>query len=401
MKILFDLTALQPLSGTFHGAGEYTKAVLRGLLSRRRDQEIIGFFDPRRWLDPEIEALLERERVERRAVRHHAELERVVQQEHIDRVFSGLPYHYYGVDFGDAEVVFTVHGLRPIELPTDKYEARYDPRFKVKVKHLLKSLLRPVYVSVHRRRFGNLLRVRAKKRTFVVVSCHTKFSLISTFPTVDMAELKMFYSPRRSSAEVRQEVDHSVLSGYGVQERGYFLLVSGGRWVKNAHRAVQALDSIYDDFPHVAQKVIITGIERPDTFRRRVRHKERFILKGYVPSEELEALYRHAFCLVYPTLNEGFGYPPLECMGVGTPVVCSGVTSVTEVCGAGPLYFDPYSRAEMRNRILTLLFDPDCWKECAKRGKERSEAIAARQDEMLTQLCDLILREADQEESVA
>lgn len=401
MKILFDLTAVQPLSGTFHGAGEYTKAVFRGLLSRRQDREIIGFFDPRRWLDLEIEALLERERVERWPVRNHGELERLVRQEHIDRVFSGLPYHYYGVDFGDAEVVFTVHGLRPIELPTDKYEARYDPRFKVKVKHLLKSLFRPIYVSVHRRRLGNLLRVRAKKRTFVVDSNHTKFSLVSTFPAVEMAELKMFYCPRRSAAEPRDEVDHSVLSGSGVQERGYFLLVSGGRWVKNAHRAVQALDSIFDDFPHVTHKVMITGIERPDTFRRFIRHKERFILKGYVPSEELEALYRHAFCLVYPTLNEGFGYPPLECMSVGTPVVCSAVASLTEVCGAGPLYFDPHSTAEMRNRILTLLFDPDYWEVCAERGKERSEEIGARQDEMLIELCDLILREADQDEDAA
>ena len=88
-------------------------------------------------------------------------------------------------------------------------------------------------------------------------------------------------------------------------------------------------------------------------------------------------------------------------MSVGTPVVCSAVASVTEVCGAGPLYFDPPSTADMRNRILTLLFDPDYWKECAERGKERSEEIAAHQDEMLIELCDLILREADQDEDAA
>jgi glycosyltransferase involved in cell wall biosynthesis len=106
---------------------------------------------------------------------------------------------------------------------------------------------------------------------------------------------------------------------------------------------------------------------------------------------ELELLYQNAYVFLYPTLNEGFGYPPLESMKHGTPVICSAITSTTEVCGDAVLYFNPFSVDEMKNRILLVLFEDGIWERYSQLGIERSCLIAAKQDSMSNELCRMIL----------
>lgn len=62
---------------------------------------------------------------------------------------------------------------------------------------------------------------------------------------------------------------------------------------------------------------------------------------GYLPMEELRLLYRGATAMVYPSLYEGFGFPVLEAMAAGTPVVCSKSTSLPELGGDYVRYVDP------------------------------------------------------------
>jgi len=62
---------------------------------------------------------------------------------------------------------------------------------------------------------------------------------------------------------------------------------------------------------------------------------------GHVSDERLVALYNQAALFVFPSLNEGFGLPPLEAMQCGTPVVASNRSSLPEVLGEAPLYVEP------------------------------------------------------------
>ncbi|MDA8151231.1 MAG: glycosyltransferase [Acidithiobacillus sp.] len=62
---------------------------------------------------------------------------------------------------------------------------------------------------------------------------------------------------------------------------------------------------------------------------------------GYLRDELLPALYRRALALVYPSLYEGFGLPPIEAMATGCPVLVANVSSLPEVCGDAALYCDP------------------------------------------------------------
>lgn len=71
----------------------------------------------------------------------------------------------------------------------------------------------------------------------------------------------------------------------------------------------------------------------------------------------LAALYKKAFCLVYPSLYEGFGIPPLEAMSLGCPVIASKTSSIPEVVGNGGILFDPFSEDDLMSSIESLMSD--------------------------------------------
>lgn len=74
-------------------------------------------------------------------------------------------------------------------------------------------------------------------------------------------------------------------------------------------------------------------------------------VKGLVPFAELLDLYRRAKCLVFPSLYEGFGLPPLEAMASGCPVAASTAGSLPEVCGDAAVMFDPHSPRAIADAI--------------------------------------------------
>jgi len=84
--------------------------------------------------------------------------------------------------------------------------------------------------------------------------------------------------------------------------------------------------------------------------------EDRLIFTGYVPDEDLPAIYSAADLFVFPSLYEGFGLPVLEAMACGTPVVCSNTSSLPEVAGDAALLVDPTdvrALARVMERVLT------------------------------------------------
>lgn len=91
---------------------------------------------------------------------------------------------------------------------------------------------------------------------------------------------------------------------------------------------------------------------------------------------ELIAAYRSATALVYPSLYEGFGIPPLEAMARGCPVVCSNVSSIPEVVGEAGLYFDPRRPDELQRALETALANTSLLQDLSHRGLRRSELFS-------------------------
>ena len=92
-------------------------------------------------------------------------------------------------------------------------------------------------------------------------------------------------------------------------------------------------------------------------------------IHGHVTGDELVSLYRRASALVFPSLYEGFGQPPLEAMACGCPVASSNAASLPEICGDAARYFDPDDPDEMADAVLEVLTDPEPWRE---RGLRRA-----------------------------
>jgi len=93
---------------------------------------------------------------------------------------------------------------------------------------------------------------------------------------------------------------------------------------------------------------------------------------GYVPLDDLPALYSAASVYLYPSLFEGFGFTPAEAMACGCPVVTSNVSSLPEVVGDAGLTVDPKSVPAITDALRSILSDPDRRAGLGARGLERA-----------------------------
>ena len=85
----------------------------------------------------------------------------------------------------------------------------------------------------------------------------------------------------------------------------------------------------------------------------------------------LTTLYRHAVALVYPSLYEGFGLPPLEAMSYDCPVVCSDASCIPEVVGDAAVLFDPKDPEALRDALERVVFSGAARAALTARGRER------------------------------
>lgn len=87
--------------------------------------------------------------------------------------------------------------------------------------------------------------------------------------------------------------------------------------------------------------------------------------------QELAALYKHASLFVYPTLYEGFGFPPLEAMSLGCAVLVNRTSSLPEICGDAAFYFESVDPEELSRALRVTLADATGLSEKRKLGLER------------------------------
>jgi glycosyltransferase involved in cell wall biosynthesis/SAM-dependent methyltransferase len=102
---------------------------------------------------------------------------------------------------------------------------------------------------------------------------------------------------------------------------------------------------------------------------------ERVHLLGFVSDEELSALWRGAFCLLFPSLYEGFGMPLLEAMQFGTPIVCSQLASLSEVGGEAARYIDPRRPADIGVALQELFDQPALRRALIERGGQQLKSF--------------------------
>ncbi|VFU09318.1 conserved protein of unknown function [Methylocella tundrae] len=195
----------------------------------------------------------------------------------------------------------------------------------------------PAYRLFHRA----LDRMLAKRSQIGTVS---EFSRRELAEVLGLDQGRIFLIPNGCEHLGRVEADPNALLRLGVQPRQYFLFVGSPSPNKNLTRAIQAFASLPDD----RRLLVIVGASKATVFAEGLGDiPARVILAGYLSDAELSTLYREAIALIFPSIYEGFGIPPLEAMFHGCPVLAADIPAVREVCGDSAIYFNPLDVASI------------------------------------------------------
>jgi glycosyltransferase involved in cell wall biosynthesis len=162
----------------------------------------------------------------------------------------------------------------------------------------------------------------------------------------------------------------------------YVLYLGINKPHKNLTRLVEAWHRVVHSWENGSEtgsepQLVIAGVwdARYPECKRRVEElglTDRVRVLGFVPDEDLPALYSGAMLFVFPSLYEGFGLPVLEAMSCGAPVVCSNTSSLPEIGGQAALTFDPLDVGDIAAKIGEALCDRTLREEMREAGLRRA-----------------------------
>jgi glycosyltransferase involved in cell wall biosynthesis len=256
--------------------------------------------------------------------------------------------------------VLTVHDISPVILP---------PQYE-----------RMVRDRIQRFDFTTVLpRLIENTDLTLVVSYSTMTDLIAKFgvskeklAVVHLGVDTSFFHPSNDYGQV--------LNKYGLRHN-FLLYVGVDTPRKNLKTLVRAYVSIFHE---ISDDLVLIGpisenkiqdyinlIGLPTHLKKEAR--DRIILPGYVAYDDLPSLYSAATALIYPSLYEGFGLPPLEAMACNCPVVLSDNSSLREVAGRAGLYIDnPLNCEDVAASILEIVHDECLRQSLESRGLEQA-----------------------------
>jgi glycosyltransferase involved in cell wall biosynthesis len=170
---------------------------------------------------------------------------------------------------------------------------------------------------------------------------------------------------------VREELWH-VRAKYKLPER-FILSLSTIEPRKNVFGIVRAFEIFKESGSGVDAKLVIAGKPgwlHKDTFNaiKSSKYSDDIIYIGFVEDADKPALYKLAELFVYPSIYEGFGFPALEAMASGTPVVTSACSSLPEVVEDAALLVDPFNISDIAWMMEEVTSDKELADSLSKKG---------------------------------
>lgn len=168
-----------------------------------------------------------------------------------------------------------------------------------------------------------------------------------------------------------KRANRAALVALGIKEP-YLLFLSQWRPHKRIEDLVAAFEIVAATHPTL--QLVLAGKPNPlfPTIIDRVEHsplRHRIVTPGFVPDELLPTLYARAELFIFPSLYEGFGFPPLEAMAMGTPVVAANASCLPEILGDAAEYFEAGNVANLATTIEALLDHKSRRTELSRKGK--------------------------------
>lgn len=153
--------------------------------------------------------------------------------------------------------------------------------------------------------------------------------------------------------------DDSLLAHPQLRGRPFFLAVGSDNPNKNHARLIAAYAAHTQGAADPPVRLLLVGGRNNKVFagKAEVPDPAGVCRAGQQSDAVLKSLYQHALALVFPSLYEGFGIPPLEAMAEGCPVIAARSASLPEVCGDAALYVDPLDVAELQSSLHRMQSD--------------------------------------------
>lgn len=223
-------------------------------------------------------------------------------------------------------------------------------------------------------------RFSARAATHVIADSEATKSDLIRFYNIPMEKITVIYPGRDESL---QPVDPAPVRAKYNLPLWYVLHVGTIQPRKNLLRLIEAWRYVVSHLlyreatlhpSHPVPVLILAG--RPGWISAPIINKARELaphirLLDYVPDEDLAGLYSGARAFVFPSLYEGFGFPILEAMACGTPVICSNTSSLPELAGDAALLVNPTDTDALAAAILRVLFEYDLYTTLVEKGFEQ------------------------------
>lgn len=242
----------------------------------------------------------------------------------------------------------------------------------------------PEYLNNWRKKlYWKLTELAIKKAgKIVAISENTKKDLIEKLG-IDESKIRVVNIDvdENYKKEISQEEGEAILEKYDLKS-GYIYSGGGLEKRKGIDRLIRAYKKLVDKNNNIPD-LVISGKMMPEMapliidVEKLVREnnlEDKVKLLGFVPQEDLPAIYHKASVFVYPSQYEGFGMPVLEAMSQGVPVVASRNSSIVEVGGDAVIYFD--NEDDMLEKIESILNDEKLREAFSKKGLIRSKVFS-------------------------
>lgn len=212
----------------------------------------------------------------------------------------------------------------------------------------------------------------------VTISQHTKKSLLEKF-RVDESKIRVIHLglDGKSRKDLSPEETARVRKEWGLPDE-YILFVGAVERRKNLVNLVDALEHIHGGGFHLP--LVVAGKKGSDSEdvldriqKKNLKKSVRFL--GYVPEEDLPAVYGASSVFVFPSFCEGFGLPVLEAMAAGKPAAVSREGALPEVAGEAALYFNPADPRDIAAKVLRILRDQSLREKLTAAGLKRAESF--------------------------
>lgn len=175
---------------------------------------------------------------------------------------------------------------------------------------------------------------------------------------------------------------HRIKVKYNLPKK-FVLYVGDVTWNKNLPRLVRAVKELNIPLVMVGKTITQKDFDRTNTWNKDLVEVQKitdgdknFIKLGFIPTDELVAIYNLATVFVFPSLYEGFGLPVVEAMQCGIPVITTKSGSLSEIVGDAAYFVNPYLTQNIADGILEVFNSKKLQTELSKKGLQQAKKFS-------------------------